>query len=313
MPILYHTRHLPSPTHCHRRLPRPTAAKNEYGFDAAAYDAALTCAGRASGTIYTFAEMYQFNVNQSELLGSDLRRDSPGRPTCTVVMDMAGLHMAPHAPHWPVMDFVKMTGDVQEKNYPEILHKLYIVNANVVFATLWKMLKFFFAQEIRDKMHILGANYEEELLRQVDPAQLPSFLKGCTLPVHEDWAGDLEYLEHFPSHPCHIDAGLTTRAEVRHGATHRHHYRAADGEGEEVRWAFCTEHGDITFSVLGGSGEVLVAEARHDCANAPVSGATFVPSGGEPDVVTALGPDSPSSSLGASSGGVESPAAWPRG
>lgn len=51
-----------------------------------------------------------------------------------------------------VLDFYKYQGAVDEANYPETLKKIFVINAGWVFLSIWKFAKYFFAEEIRQKV-----------------------------------------------------------------------------------------------------------------------------------------------------------------
>ncbi|CAO3609738.1 unnamed protein product [Cunninghamella blakesleeana] len=65
--------------------------------------------------------------------------------------------------------------------YPETLHRLFVVNAPSAFLIMWKVIKPWLDQRTLDKVHILGKDYKECLLKYIDSDALPEFLGGsCT-------------------------------------------------------------------------------------------------------------------------------------
>nr|XP_034932710.1 phosphatidylinositol/phosphatidylcholine transfer protein SFH11-like isoform X2 [Populus alba] len=62
-----------------------------------------------------------------------------------------------------------------------ILNRLFIVNAGNGFRMLWKALGAFLDERTLAKIHVLGNNYQSNLLEVIDQSNLPSFLGGdCT-------------------------------------------------------------------------------------------------------------------------------------
>lgn len=72
--------------------------------------------------------------------------------------------------------------------YPEIFHRMFIINAPFLFRSAWSMIKSTIAANSRDKISILGSNYQEKLKEYIDPEQIPETFGGeCTC---EQFGGD---------------------------------------------------------------------------------------------------------------------------
>ena len=70
---------------------------------------------------------------------------------------------------------------IDNSNYPELLSKLIIINAGMIFTGIWRVVSNVLPRETVEKISILGSSYKAELLEHVDEDNLPSFFGGkCT-------------------------------------------------------------------------------------------------------------------------------------
>ncbi|RLO07199.1 hypothetical protein DYB28_000655 [Aphanomyces astaci] len=94
----------------------------------------------------------------------------------TVIYDMqnVGLHTFKKV----VFDFVKQTSAIGQDHYPDTLSKVFIVNAPFFFFTTWKLVEVFLNPTTRKKIHFLGGGFKNELVKHIDPTQLPKWLGG---------------------------------------------------------------------------------------------------------------------------------------
>ncbi|ELU07823.1 hypothetical protein CAPTEDRAFT_152329 [Capitella teleta] len=67
---------------------------------------------------------------------------------------------------------------VMEDNYPEMMKQMFVVNAPKIFPILWKICRPLISEDMKAKIHVLGADYQEQLLKYIDEEQLPVFLGG---------------------------------------------------------------------------------------------------------------------------------------
>ncbi|KAI9809631.1 MAG: cytosolic factor, phosphatidylinositol/phosphatidylcholine transfer protein [Sarcosagium campestre] len=100
--------------------------------------------------------------------------------TCCSIMDMKGVGLAKANSAY---NYVRQATTLSQNYYPERLGKLYVINAPWGFSTVFSVVKGFLDPVTVDKIHILGSNYQAELLAQVPKENLPTQFGGtCTCP-----------------------------------------------------------------------------------------------------------------------------------
>ena len=92
-----------------------------------------------------------------------------------LVLDCAG---------YPYFQFHRIAGIVQtitrisSDYYPESLGKIIIINAPLMFPTIWTIASKFFDEGTREKIQIAGANYLPVLEKDIAVENIPDFLQG---------------------------------------------------------------------------------------------------------------------------------------
>ena len=80
-----------------------------------------------------------------------------------------------------VKNFIKIASSIGQDNYPEMLGNMFMINSSTMFTIIWGMVKMFVDEKTRNKIKIIGSKYQEDLLKNIDPDNLPLFLGGnCT-------------------------------------------------------------------------------------------------------------------------------------
>jgi hypothetical protein len=95
--------------------------------------------------------------------------------TCCTIMDLKGVGITKVS---SVYGYVRQASAISQDHYPERLGKLYLINAPWGFSGVWSVVRGFLDPVTVNKIHILGTNYQSELLGQVPKENLPSEFGG---------------------------------------------------------------------------------------------------------------------------------------
>ncbi|ORZ29452.1 CRAL-TRIO domain-containing protein [Catenaria anguillulae PL171] len=99
--------------------------------------------------------------------------------SCTII-DLAGVSLMSFS---QVASFVKQIAQIGQDYYPEQLGTMFIINAPMLFSSVWSLIKPFLDEVTVKKIHILGSSYKKSLLEYIDEDSLPERLGGkCKCP-----------------------------------------------------------------------------------------------------------------------------------
>jgi len=105
------------------------------------------------------------------------------------ITDLKGLslrHLAKDS-----LDLLKAIMTPVQRNFPEFIHRIILINVPSIFAASWPIIASFFDPRVKDKIEILGSDYTEHLLKYISPEQLPVEFGGKNLePIHEDFEAE---------------------------------------------------------------------------------------------------------------------------
>jgi len=169
---------------------------------------------------------------------------------------------------------------VMEDNYPEMMKRMFVVNAPRIFPLLWKICRPLISEDMKAKIHVLGNNYSSVLLEYIDAEELPVFLGG----LKTDPDGN-------PRCPSLVCQGgqvpnsfyLTNTADtsnmestcIANGEKFKMEIKVEE-QGSILRWEFFTEGYDLGFGIhrLDEKGKVVdvISSKRVECNMIPEDG-----------------------------------------
>ncbi|GAB5365081.1 hypothetical protein AAMO2058_001026000 [Amorphochlora amoebiformis] len=155
----------------------------------------------------------------------------------TMIVDLAGTRA--EARH--LVPFLKDMSAMDEQNYPELAHAIFIVNAPWIFPAMYNLIKPFIDPNTRRKIHVHSTGFEKELLETVD---------AKVLNVH--YGG--ENKEELPMvHPIEIRkcSKDKTAKEVKKGETLEIVEHCEDKKGGRFCWCFEGDTVDFSAEYIG--------------------------------------------------------------
>lgn len=219
-----------------------------FGFDKDGSPIYMEITGRsrveALTTAVTEADMIASHTYGMETLRRSMTEQSAklGKPvdTFTSILDMDGLSFY----HRNVIHLLRAVTDFDNKNYPNMVGKVFVINSGWVVPSLFALVKPLLHESITNKIHILGADYKDTLLKYIDEDQIPAAYGGS----HPDsiFEGTDEELKALTN----VDAfGVQlSEHEVLNGVSFD--MELAAGEGDRVVWSFEVKYDyDVDFSV----------------------------------------------------------------
>ncbi|KAF0482752.1 sec14 cytosolic factor [Gigaspora margarita] len=99
--------------------------------------------------------------------------------SCTI-LDLKGVSLRSFA---SVSNFVKQASNIGQNYYPERMGKFYIINAPMLFSSVWSFVRPLLDEVTAAKIVILGSKYKQTLLENIPAENLPVSLGGtCDCP-----------------------------------------------------------------------------------------------------------------------------------
>ncbi|KAI1313850.1 cytosolic factor, phosphatidylinositol/phosphatidylcholine transfer protein [Mortierella claussenii] len=99
---------------------------------------------------------------------------------CCTILDLKGVSLRQFA---NAFGFIKRTSAIAQNYYPEMMGKMYVINAPMMFTSVWGMVKPLLDEVTVKKIVILGSNYQSTLLEDIDAENIPKAIGGtCVCP-----------------------------------------------------------------------------------------------------------------------------------
>jgi hypothetical protein len=102
----------------------------------------------------------------------------------TTILDLQGVYLSSFS---SVYNLVSQVSSIAQNYYPEMLGKMFIINAPMLFTAVWTVVKQMLDEVTVNKIQILGSSYKSALLQCIDAENLPDFLGGPA----ENTSGDI--------------------------------------------------------------------------------------------------------------------------
>ncbi|XP_044051106.1 SEC14-like protein 2 isoform X1 [Siniperca chuatsi] len=141
-----------------------------------------------------------------------------------------------------------------EDNYPEGLKRLFVIKAPKLFPVAYNLVKHFLSENTRQKIYILGANWQEVLLKYIDAEELPVIYGGKLTDPDGDprCRTRINHVGPVPSSYYvrdHVKVDYEQCMTVSRGSSQQLEYEILF-PGCVLRWQFATEGADIGFGVF---------------------------------------------------------------
>ncbi|XP_059192971.1 SEC14-like protein 2 [Centropristis striata] len=191
-------------------------------------------------------ELLRLECNlQTQRLGTNVE-------AITMIYDVEGLGLK-HL--WkPAIETYGEILQMFEDNYPEGLKRLFVIKAPKLFPVAYNLVKHFLSENTRQKIHILGGNWQEVLLKYIDAEELPVIYGGKLTDPDGDPRCRTRINHVGPVPPSyyvrdHVKVNYDQCVSVSRGSTQQLDYEILF-PGCVLRWQFASESADIGFGVF---------------------------------------------------------------
>lgn len=202
----------------------------------------------------------------------------------TVIFDMAGFSMR-HITYKPALDTAIQLVQLYEGNYPELLRRVFIINAPKIFSVLFSMLKPFMHEKTRHKIQIFSHDakqWKAALLEDIAADQLPVCYGGtmtdpdgnpnCITKV--SMGGEVPKSYYLNGKSSTNDKKCLS---ISSGSKEHLEFQVKNA-GTILKWDFHSEESDIAFAVYRKQGNEMIPVVPHDrvdCHMSPEEGEIY--------------------------------------
>ncbi|XP_046460749.1 SEC14-like protein 2 [Daphnia pulex] len=198
------------------------------------------------------------------------KRNADAVVQSTIIFDMEGFSMQ-HVTNKQAMDSAVKIIQVYEANYPELLYRVFIVNAPKIFSILFNMIKPFLHERTRSKIQIFSHDakqWKAAILADVIAEELPVSYGGtltdpdgnpnCITMVN--MGGEVPKSYYFSGKP---DTANKKSLSISSGSKEHLEFKV-DQVGAILKWDFHSEDSDIAFAVYRKQGGELIPVVPHE-------------------------------------------------
>ncbi|KAK6192518.1 hypothetical protein SNE40_003970 [Patella caerulea] len=187
----------------------------------------------------------------------------------------------------PGVDLFNSILAIFEEHFPESLKKSFVINAPRIFPIAFNLVRPFLSEATVKKVHILGSNYKEELLKHIDADQLPVYWGGTKTdpdgnikcPSQICLGGEIPQ-KYYSEVLSNLDG--FTEVDLGRGSSLQLDYEIKVPQSV-IRWQFKTDGFDIGFGIFkrtknkrqkAGAMDEVVASDRVNSHLIPEDGST---------------------------------------
>ncbi|XP_064620533.1 retinal-binding protein-like isoform X2 [Lineus longissimus] len=210
------------------------------------------------------ADLERSRVHMCETIEKDCKDQSKklGKKVngMTVVFDMEGVAAKTHIWRPGIVLYLHLVS-ILEDNYPEMMKRLLVINAPAIFPILYRLVRPLITEEMKQKIHVIGGNYRETLLKYIDASELPAHYGGTKVDVNGDPKCSALVCQGGKVPESFYLRDLTDRNDMESASVVRGDKFTLDFNvekpGSYLRWEFKTEGYDIGFGVFYKDGDNL--------------------------------------------------------
>lgn len=218
---------------------------------------------------------FEYTLEDINKMTKKVKRDVVGQ---TVIFDMENVGLKTL---WkPGLDFNLYLSRILEDNYPEMMKRLFLINAPKLLPVLYKMAQPLISDSMKQKIFVLGNDYQQTLLEYIDMEELPAYLGGkktdpdgnpkcVSMICYGGTVPENYFLENTDAYEN------MTKIELNSGDKKYIEFQIENPESI-LQWEYKTEKHDIGFSIFKKENEdelkEIVTNERIDCFNLTIDG-----------------------------------------